>query len=600
MKKNTKTTGRSRKTVRHAKSQKKPVTIDLTAEKVEPKETTKPAPPKANTVKTKTSVPKSTRPKHIAEAAAKGKKPSEPIVDSEPADFGTTTKPSSASKSKEQPTPKSPTPKAIPKTIKQPSNNGLVGKLAAGIIGGAVALGGAGGLQYLGVLSSPNSIGSASGDTISSAALSTTREELLARISGLETRLKETTAPVLDMDAINTSIESKIKQLAPQDNAEINSTAATSLKNISGQIEATNGKLETLQSQLLVTDKTVDALKSAISTGGAGEAAGLATLNKTVAALQAKLDSVAATAQTLAVNSNQREEAIAQLQKSGTAPLASDGTAAPAVSDELQATLSTLETKLSALAATAQSLAVSSNEREAAIGDLQKLVAGNSNDKQDEMAKTIAALQTKLAAVASTTQSLATSANESVEAIASLEKQSQQTATMNKQSANAIAAAALKNDIDQGLPFAASLNRLKSIAGENKALSALDAYAGKGVPTVAQLTEQFSAVGDNIISALAPKPKEDFVSRLFAGAKSLVKVRSIKPQTGSSPAALVSQITAGLTSGSLSQSTKAWQTLPKAGQEVSASWHEGLKARIIADSLVADTLQSFLLTNAGN
>ncbi len=627
MKNNSKNTGRSRKPTaknRHAKSKQKSVIIDLTAEKVVPKSKT------AKPRQTATSVPKSTsRPKHIAAAAAKGKKPpSEQSTDSTASsiDFGKTTAPrhnSTESKAinqttqqdKQQPNKMSSPPPSSAPTPSSSNRGGLVSKVAAGILGGAIALTGAGALQYLGFLSSPGATEATKRSFASLSDLNKTKESLHSQIISLEAKLnKEKSAPALDLDALNTrinsTIEARLKKLSASTVSQQTKISKTEIDTISDQLKKNASKLETLQSQLLITDKAVGALKSAVSGGGAGENAGLQTLTKTINALQSKIDAIAETTQSLAVGSNERQDQLTKLQKK----LAAQGAtqqiaqsqvndnsalvAVPVVANETAKSITALQSKLEAIIETIQSLAVSSNGRQEQLTDLQKRVSSDSGeDKQAKLEKTIAALQEKLNSVASTTQSLAQTSNDTLSTITELKKQSTLMAKIDKQSASAIAAAALKSDIDRGLPFSDSLNRLKSIAGDKIAFASLANYADKGVPTVGQLADQFHQLEDLIITALLPKPKDDFVSRLMASAKSLVKTKSIKAVDGSSPRALVSQISAGLNAGDLQRSAKVWATLPKPGQNASQQWYEDLSARIAADTLVSKTLQSFILTN---
>ncbi len=585
MKKNSKSTSRgSRKSTpkvqreksRHSKSSKKPVTIDLTANKMETKSDTKPA--AANVSSKKTSTTSATTPNIKTEKQA-AKPPS--------SDKKTNFSGKTASASSKTPTP-------VPA-----NNNGLVGKLGAAVVGGVVALGGAGLLQYADVLSSP---GNSSANYVSTEILSTTKTELLARISGLEKDLKNTAvntakAPEINMEAINASIATRIKELTPDTptKPEVGKSdleaVTNQIRKTNGQITKTNGQLETLQNQLLVTDKAVDALKGAISTGAVGKDAGLTALKNTIDTLQTKIDDLVSANQSLAKSSSERGALITELQKQ--ANNTANGESSPNISPEITKSISALDAKL-------KTLTEGSNQRNVAIAALKKLTSNSSNDKsRAELLKKIDALQSRIDTLKTTDQSLSSDANKQRAALAELQSQIESSAKSGAQAANAIAAAALKNDIDQGLPFADSIKTLTATAGDSKSLTALAAFAETGVPTITQLAAQFETTGDNILKALAPKPKDDIVSRLFSGAKSLVKTKSIKPQEGSSAAALVSQITAGLNNGELNKSSTAWSALPDAGKTVSSQWHDQLLARITANELVSKTIQSYLISSAG-
>lgn len=140
---------------RHSKSSREPVTIDLESDQVSRVE-------KADTdAPTPEPVPSTPEPAVKAEETVKAAaeaKPAEPPVRDHARDYSFTEKP--ASKPDEKPAAEiakdtaRPTEKAAP-AQPEPAPRGGIGLLAAGIVGGVVALAGAGALQFAGVLGAP-------------------------------------------------------------------------------------------------------------------------------------------------------------------------------------------------------------------------------------------------------------------------------------------------------------------------------------------------------------------------------------------------------------------------------------------------------------
>ena len=144
--------------IRHSKPNRDPVTIDLDAESVT----------KAEQASDSAATPKPAEPKSVEPASSTpfAESPAKPLLDDAPkvtptgsttADkpaFGRTeTNPSSASKPAINPNPSKTTPPpSAPSTPKPEPRRGGVSAIAAGIIGGVIALAGGGALQYAGLL----------------------------------------------------------------------------------------------------------------------------------------------------------------------------------------------------------------------------------------------------------------------------------------------------------------------------------------------------------------------------------------------------------------------------------------------------------------
>ena len=247
---------------------------------------------------------------------------------------------------------------------------------------------------------------------------------------------------------------------------------------------------------------------------------------------------------------------------------------------ELAEKLSMLETKLAETATAITAI----KQAPAAIADPQALSGMNS----------------KLSKIDEQVFDLSTGLTAQSEALAALKSQydNDKHNGADKKAARALAAAALKSDIDAGQPFSGSLQTLAAVSDDASILEDLKPYAEKGVSTLGQLAAQFKLLGNSLVTAAAPAQNKGAFSRLIAGAKSLVTVKQIGPIDGDSVGAIVSRISAALTSGNGLDASKLWASLPDAAKETSRNWNQDLSARLTADSLVAKTVKSFMLSGS--
>ena len=164
--------------------------------------------------------------------------------------------------------------------------------------------------------------------------------------------------------------------------------------------------------------------------------------------------------------------------------------------------------------------------------------------------------------------------------------------------AQALAAAALKRDIDLGVPFGGTLDTLHSVSPDTTALDPLTAYADTGVPTLATLQDRFEAVADEMRAAIAPAPADDsLTARLLAGARGAVQVR----RSGEGDNGIEDDIAAidnAITTGDLTGADAAWQALPDPAKAASSGWHDDLTARLTAYRLVSEVVDNSLRTSS--
>ena len=546
MKKNTRQTTskttKPRSTPRHAKSTTKPVTIDLKAE------TVKASNEEVSSVATKGARKTETTINDHKESATEKSTPSAQQVKPKPSSNNQFGRSPEKDGKKTSTTP--PPPPDAPKTSDSTSRKAGQAFVPA-VIGGIVALTGAGLLQYAGLLGTPGG-----GDTfVSKQQAEATQARLSKKIAALEEKVQ------------NQDISSLInQQLAKREENALANSAGDNIDVISTQVNETTLRVEKLQADFASLTTTLNQLTSAVSSGGAGEEAAVSTITSRVDAVSDSLDSLTAELNALKAQSEEI--------KSQPAPQSTELSGALAEIAKLQSTLPTLEKGL--------------DEKISRLSEKMSSI--------DQKTSELVGLNTVVSELETKLRNREESAAAEQKNIAALEARIGDSVKAEQRAARAIAAAAVKNDIDRGVPFSQSLSNLVNLTGGSDELTKLNTFAEGGVPTVPQLSAEFESVGEKIVATLSPKPKDDVTSRLLAGAKAFIKVKTVETLPGTSPEAVVSQIANALTKGDLEKASALWNALPEEGRNVSQNWHDKLQGRLEANALVADTIQTFLLS----
>jgi len=511
---------------RHAPSGSKPVTIDLKAEKVGSKpdnsskkvtsaSASKPAP-------TKSSVTPNQSQKTTAEPASTSK--AKPSGNENASD---TSKPS---QSRSQP------------SVSQ--------RFIPALIGGVVALAGAGLLQYVGILGSPGR------DMVSVDSFDQQRKLLTERISQLEGSVN-TISTNTDTAVIGAQIDQRLQKWGSEAEADSDIDA------IANQVNETTLRVEKLISDQRATEDSIALLESAISAGTSGESIAVGVIDDRLEAASGRIDKLGAELSSL---------------QDGFAELSTETKEALLVAKETAAKSETNNQSDTSLNDNKQVLAALT-QRLISLESSTKQLPGYADD-----------LKNLKGQVEKASQSLV----ENKGAVEDIRKQLANLSSTDNFAARAVAAAALKNDIDQGASFADSLATLRRLAPDDAPLADLEAYAQSGVPTTSQLLSEFTTLADSILEELEPEGDDTLSSRLIAGVKKFVKVKPTAPIEGDTPRALVSQIIGALAKGDLKQASDRWALLPENGRTLSAQWHTKLQSRMAANDLITKAVQSYL------
>jgi len=539
---------------RPSRRTKKPVTIDLeaTAKKASPvaaKSTDSSVKPNTDqTVKTVPGIGKKAGVKSNTAPAETPKEPGSKSASSSARERKEEKKttPSAKGPDLQNDGPKSAAKKSVssarptePKDVAKPKKAGVLGKIVAGFIGGSVALGGAYILQLNGIIPIANK-----GD----AALSENVTRLQSQMSTLSAKIDGASKPDFE------PIEKRIGQLEMLEKQRVQNASKSS------EAEKARDKRNAALAQSLKQLEDANAkLQQSISSGAAGENAGLSALSKRITSLEdagkntGKLDAVTV-----------KIEALAG--------------------------------KLAALSTTILSGKDDANkETTAKITSVGKQLARIEEQFSSELAKTgenlvnvetgMKAIGEKLAALGLRFDALETSVN-----------------TPRKDEhrvARAMAVAGLKSAIDSGGGFSEALGLFEGLSNDPQSVASLKEYAEIGIPDVSSIATSFSRLSDKIVQTGAPKSDGSVVGRFLNNARSLVKVKTIGVIAGDSPQAIVSRIEAALKTGDLEAVQREWATLPDAAKEISTDWINKVKARSGANSLITNLLKQFMTGTTG-
>jgi len=439
------------------------------------------------------------------------------------------------------------------------SGAGIGGLLAASVLGAAVALGGVYGAHRAGYL--PVETGA---DANVQAALTAAQ----SRVAGLEERV----AGLAEAQESAAGDDGAVETLRAQISALEERVAALAAAPDAGDLpEDVAGRLDAVESGL-------GELRRFVSSGGAGETAGLASLEQSLAALSDRARDNAASVSAL----GERVDALsAELE-------ADPGT------DALAARVGKLETALAGAQDTASGLA---SLRETVDAVAQTVAA--QGETAGQQATTLEAVRTDLGAMeerlGARLSDLSAQVSALDERLTPVEARIGD-ATARETAARALAVSRLKAALDRGAPFETELAAVAAALPQDADLGVLSERAGDGVPTQATLKARFGAVARAMSAALDRPADGDVVDSFWSNARSLVSIRQPGDTDADTPAAALGRMEARVEAGDFAGAVEAYETLPEAVRAAGADWVADARARVAADRLVdrvtADVLKS--------
>ena len=173
------------------------------------------------------------------------------------------------------------------------------------------------------------------------------------------------------------------------------------------------------------------------------------------------------------------------------------------------------------------------------------------NKRSDEVAARVDAADRAMTELRDSVQGLAknTSAGLSPADVETLQKrlatleQAVRSATGDKAARLALTAAALRDAVVRGAPFAAELGEARSLGADEKQLAPLAPFAANGVPAAATLAQELRALIPALVKASgAQAPSGGFLDRLQANASKLVRIRPVDAPVGDDTSAVLARI----------------------------------------------------------
>jgi hypothetical protein len=144
----------------------------------------------------------------------------------------------------------------------------------------------------------------------------------------------------------------------------------------------------------------------------------------------------------------------------------------------------------------------------------------------------------------------------------------------------AVAAEALRATVERGAPYRTELAAVKSFGADQNDVSALEPFAANGVPTAAELARALSRLTPSLAKASGPKISDSgFLGSLEDHAKTLVRITPIGAPAGDDPSAVIARLDADAAHADIAAALADIDRLPPAAKSLTDSWVRQAKAR---------------------
>lgn len=218
------------------------------------------------------------------------------------------------------------------------------------------------------------------------------------------------------------------------------------------------------------------------------------------------------------------EETISKMQASGERLTAAENTL-----KSLDIALAALNKRSDAAVANAAQGRARADEAMMAVNDLRASIDATKSSSGGISATDFDTLQQRIAV-------LEQSAKAAREEIA-------KTSSGDSAARQALSAAALRDAVVSGAPFAAELAQAKSLGAIGKEISVLEPFAATGIPSPAALAQELHNLLPAMVNlAGSQAPQGGFLERLQANAGKLVRIRPVDAPPSDDPLAVLSRI----------------------------------------------------------
>jgi len=147
----------------------------------------------------------------------------------------------------------------------------------------------------------------------------------------------------------------------------------------------------------------------------------------------------------------------------------------------------------------------------------------------------------------------------------------------------------LKRALDRGENYSSELGKVRKAAGGRLDLTRLEAFEQIGVPTLSMLQTEFGPVANAIIDAAMEPADGSVIDQLLAGARSIVRVRKINhAPDDTSVEAVVLRMEKALVAGQLDDVVEASKALPPKALEAAQAWLSKVETRLSVGAAVRE------------
>jgi hypothetical protein len=288
---------------------------------------------------------------------------------------------------------------------------------------------------------------------------------------------------------------------------------------------------------------------------------------------------------------------------------------------QLQSRLAKLEAQLGAPRASDQQLIARIAAAEAAVKTLADVTASREK-RSDDIAALAREARERASNAASAAEAAQKAQSGSPESRADVEALSARVATLEQATRNhqaelarratvddakgrfAIAAIALREAVDGGMPFTAELAVVKSLSGDSAAFAALEPLAASGVPSSEALARELAGLMPAIwkVARKDEAQQGTFLERLQANASKIVRIRPAGDVVGDDPTSVSARIESRADRADIRGALAELAKLPADARAPAEGWIKKAQARNAAIAAARNVSQTALsaLTKSGS
>jgi hypothetical protein len=282
------------------------------------------------------------------------------------------------------------------------------------------------------------------------------------------------------------------------------------------------------------------------------------------------------------------------------AALASRVAATEGETKSLGDSVAALTRRIDGIATTAGNAAARADAATAAVEAAKNSAqqSGVQRSDLDALANRVAAVEgvtNRMAAIESAVKALSEAVKALSENVASVARRP--ASADDRAARTTVAAEALRAAVERGVPYQAELAAVKSLGVEESVSAPLEPFAADGVPSVALLARELTALTPALLHVSGVAPSENsFLGRLQANAEKLVRVSPVDAPPGDDPGAIIARIDVDARRSDIAAALAEIARLPEAARALAAPWVKKAEAReaaiaasrrIAADALAA-------------